>query len=1122
MMIHAEGKGNVFMHKAEKNKYVIYGRGIDTVIDKDFICETKSSVEKSLEGTTFKPVDGQILRKFRLAVSASGEYTEYHGGTIVDALAAINATVTRLNEVFETDLGVTLELVSNTDQVIFTDAETDPYSGNLNTQVQNTLTATISPENYDIGHLFHEDVNGGNAGFVGAVCEDDRKGSAYSSAETPEGDIYDLDFVAHEMGHQLGANHTWSFESEGTQVQAEPGSGTTIMGYAGITGVNNVAPNGDDYFHYFSIVQIADYLETVSCAEIINLTNTPPVIIAAGNFTIPKSTAFVLAGNASDVDVSDVLTYTWEQIDDGVVTQATFGPTNPSGANFRSLRPSTDPSRYFPNLSRVLQGNLTQTDPAINSAWETVSDVEREMNFAFTVRDNGTGGGQVVSDLVNVSVVNSAGPFTVTSQNTNEIFSAGSVQNIVWDVANTDTAPINALAVDILLSTDGGLTFPILLAQNVLNDGNHTIVLPATPTTNARIMVRANNNVFFAVNTSDFTIEESQVVLNFSELEYNVCQPDDLVVSFDYETYLGFAEETTFTIFSAPPELGISFLPMATTVDASVDMTVTSTGSLPEGTYQITVLASSATVSKTVVLDVNIYDTNFPSVLLMSPADGFVDASTGIVLGWEDNPSYTIYDVEVATDMAFTTITETATVISNAYSPIGLQHETAYYWRVKPRNSCGEGTFGTPFSFATIQFDCDNKSADGLPLAISPSGTPVVISKVAFFEDLAVSDIKVNLELDHDFLADLVVSLTSPSGTTVVLVSSSCGDLKNINAIFDDSASSFICSGDPAISGTIKPLGSLSSFEGESILGEWILQVSDNAPSDGGSLKSFSLDICIEGEFRPDDDNDGVFDDGDDLCLGTPEGTEVDASGCPVYRFPNNNFSVALQSESCRNKNDGAILITPLLSLNYDITITGNSVNIIDSFTDSFTLNNLAAGTYSVCIGGTDGTDVYVEHCFDVIISEPPLLNVSSKTSTDGKQAILTLQGSDIYYIELNGELTQTQEQEITLNLKNGKNSLKIFTDLVCQGIYEEQFFSSDKPIVYPNPFVAATNLFFGVDVEEVMVEVFALNGQRIQTTKYQVNGNEVVLGFATLPSGIYFIKYKTPNMKGTFKVIRK
>lgn len=223
------------------------------------------------------------------------------------------------------------------------------------------------------------------------MCIDSRKGSAYSSALVPQGDIFDLDFVAHEMGHQFGANHTWSFESEGTLVQAEPGSGTTIMGYAGISGNNNVALNGDDYFHYYSIFQILEYIKTTSCAQEISLLNNPPEIVPTGDFTIPKSTAFRLKGNATDVDEADIITYNWEQINDGIVTHNTFGPTNLSGANFRSLKPTVTPTRYFPRLSSIVSGNLTQTNPNVNTTWETVSDVERELDFALTVRDNSLG-----------------------------------------------------------------------------------------------------------------------------------------------------------------------------------------------------------------------------------------------------------------------------------------------------------------------------------------------------------------------------------------------------------------------------------------------------------------------------------------------------------------------------------------------------------------------------------------------------------------------------------------------------------------------------------------------------------------------------------------------------------
>ncbi|EAR02453.1 reprolysin-like metallopeptidase [Maribacter sp. HTCC2170] len=1126
-IIYANDKSNTYIQKTSEQRYVIYNRDDETSMNKEFICETKNSIVERRSGLTAKPVDDQQLRKYRLAVSATGEYTNFHGGTVVDAMAAINATVTRINQVFESDLGVTLEIVPDNDKIIYLDGATDPYGSNLNSEVQGIITDSIGAQNYDVGHLFHKvansSENGGNAGFIGAVCVDNRKGSAYSSKESPIGDTFDLDYVAHEIGHQFGANHTWSFESEGTSVQAEPGSGTTIMGYAGITGVNNVAVNGDDYFHYNSILQISDYLETTNCAEVIAMTNVPPVITPSPDYIIPKSTAFALTGVASDSDIDDILTYSWEQVDNGIVTQATFGPTNPTGAMFRSQKPTIDSIRYFPKLTSVLSGNLTESNPTVNSEWETVSDVEREMNFALTVRDNAVGGGQVVADLMKVSVVNNAGPFMVTSHNTSQVHVAGDEMLISWDVANTNKSPINALNVDIFLSIDGGLTFPITLAEDIINDGSHNIIVPGNPTSQARLMIKASDNVFYAVNDTNFTIQGSEIILNFENLEYEVCQPDDVTVSFVYETYEGFNEETTFSATDVPIGMNVIFTPASATLDGTmVDAVFSNTSSVAEDIYEIGIVGASASLSKAITLDFAVYDNVFPEVTLLAPADDVADMSTGLELEWLPDESYTSYQVQIATDASFNNIIEDVTVLNNLYSPQNLLNEDAYFWKVKPINSCGEGLFSAAYSFSTIAFNCESNSAENLPLAISSIGTPTVISKIAFYEDLALADVNVNIELDHSYLSDLVVKLISPQGTTVVLLSSSCDDLQNINATFDDDAPDFTCNGDPGISGIVKPLGTLDSFKGESILGEWTLEVNDNAAADGGFLKAFSLDICIEGEFRPDEDNDGVFDDGDDLCLGTPAGAEVDLSGCPVYRFVNNNFSVLLNSEACRDSNDGSINITAQTSLDYEITITGNGVNVSDNFSDSFTLGNLMSGTYNVCIGGTDGTLVYEEHCFDVIISQPDVLGVSSKTSYDGKLTVLNLQGSDLYNIEVNGQVVQTTESEITINLKNGNNSLKVFTNLPCQGVYEEHIFLSDEPVVFPNPFVSTTNVFLGADVGQVFVEIFTADGRLVLARNFEVNGLELPLDMSIYPSGIYYIKFSGDKVKGTSKVIKK
>ncbi len=1124
MIVHIDNKASTFIQKTKGDRYMLYSRDTKDVLEGDFTCATKSNIAEQAN-TTQKLIDGQVLRKYRLAVSASGEYTIFHGGTVADALAAMNATITRVNEVFETDLGVTLELVANNDQVIFTDASTDPYNGNLNVQVQNTLTSIIGEANYDVGHLFHANNDNGNAGFIGAVCRDGTKGSGFTSATTPEGDRFDLDFVSHEFGHQFGANHTWSFQSEGTGVQVEPGSGTTIMGYAGITGINNVTLVGDDYFHYVSIVQMINYIATTSCSVETILINTPPVIVPTGDFVIPRGTAFVLSGEATDVDAADELTYTWEQVDNGIVTQAKFGPTNPVGANFRSLKPSTSPKRYFPKLSRVIQGNLTQTLPDVNTAWETVSNVQREMNFALTVRDNAIGGGQVVSDLVNVAIVNTAGPFVVTSQNTNVTISAGSVETIVWDVANTDIAPVNTKNVAIFLSIDGGATFPISLAENVPNDGNHDILIPQEATTEARIMVKGNNTIFYAINSTDFTIEESQIVLNFDTLQYEVCQANDLMVNFIYETGLAFNEEVTFSVVSPPAGLSVLFSPATAIADGTpVEITFSDTQNLAVGTYPIQALATSVTATKEIVVDLNIVNATFSDITLISPVDTATDILAGTLLEWQTNINAASYDIQIATDVDFTAIIDSSTAFTNSYSPSTLENDTTYFWRVRPKNSCGEGTFGVPFSFTTIIYSCINRLATDVPLTISTTGAPTVVSKIAFFEDVTVADIDVTLNIQHVFLDDLVVSLTSPAGTTVVLMSNSCGNLDDVTATFDDSANSiFVCGGNPAISGRVRGLGALNVFNGESLLGEWLLTVNDTVVSDGGSFISFSMDVCTEGVFRLDADSDGVFDDGPDLCLGTPLGVEVDVDGCPIFRFPDDNFLFALQSESC-SSNNGEINIDATILLDYSITVDGNGTNVTDTFTDTYMLGGLMAGTYTVCINGTDSANAitYEEQCFDIVIAQSDALGVTSEIALGEKTVTLQLQGANLYHVELNGIVVQTEASEITLDLKEGSNTLKVFTNFLCQGTYEKQILIIDRPIVYPNPFSDFVTVSFGKNVEEeVLIEIFTANGQYVQGRKYQVNGVEIDLDLTALSTGLYFIKFEGENIKGTSKVIR-
>ncbi|MBT8321772.1 MAG: T9SS type A sorting domain-containing protein, partial [Eudoraea sp.] len=729
---------------------------------------------------------------------------------------------------------------------------------------------------------------------------------------------------------------------------------------------------------------------------------------------------------------------------------------------------------------------------------------------------------QVASALMKVNVVSNAGPFVVTSQPNPVTYAAGSVQTVTWDVSATNEAPVFAQEVDIYLSLDGGSSFPVVLAEQVPNDGEQEVLLPGSATTEGRIMVKAANNIFFSVNAADFTITESEIVMDFESLDYEVCLPNGLIIPFTYETYLGFDETVSFSVPDAPAGLGVAFTPASANTTSPINLIISNTAVIPPGNYPITVTATGTTLTETVPLHLNIYDNSFPALTLSIPADNASDVSLRTLLQWDENTNYTAYEVEIATDATFTTIVDSGNVILNQFRPQGLQENTTYFWRVKPENLCGEGPFSSVFSFTTIQLDCKTRDATDLPSSISSTGTPTVTSQITFFNDLPIADIDVQLDIEHTFLSDLIIRLISPSGTEVVLISSSCGSNRNINAIFDDDAAPFSCGADPAISGTVKPLGTLSSFNGESTQGTWTLEVSDIFTSDGGSINNFSLTICAEGQFRPDDDNDGVFDDTDDLCLGTPEGTEVNTDGCPVYRFDQDNFTLAITSETCIGNNDGNIEIIPTQSLDYSISISGPGTNVNDNFTNGYSLSNLGAGVYQICINGTDGNITYETLCYEAVISEPEPIDVNGIVSPDGIDLTLSLAGTDFYNIELNGVLTRTAEAFVTLKLENGPNTLRVSGDLPCQGLFEETYFRGDRTLLFPNPVQNEFSIFLVEPQGDLEVAVFDIQGRVFKRYRYSNMLNQVDVDASDWPSGMYFISLRGNSFNETHKMIKR
>ena len=453
-----------------------------------------------------KTPSGGNLRTYRLALAGTGEYTAFHGGTVADGMAAMVTSMTRVNGVYERDLAITMEMVGNNDLLVYTNGGTDPYSngngGAMLSQNISTCNSVIGSANYDIGHVFS--TGGGGVAYLGVPCTANKAGGVTGQG-APVGDPFDIDYVCHEMGHQFGANHTQNNSCNRVGSAAfEPGSASTIMGYAGIC-APNLQSNSDDHFHNHSYNEMIAYSTTGdgNTCPVITATgnNIPTVDAGIGGFTIPHSTPFELTAVGSDADAGDVLTYNWEEYDLGPATAGGDNTlSNPSGnqPTFRSWPSSTDPTRVFPRIQDLVNNTTV--------IGEYIPDYTRDFNFRCTVRDNQAGAGGANDDQITFEMTGTAGPFLVTAPNTAVTYPGNTIQTVTWDVANTDAAPVNCSNVDIYLSTDGGFTYPSLLVSNTPNDGSQTVLIPAGETSTARIKVKASNSIFFDISNTNFNI----------------------------------------------------------------------------------------------------------------------------------------------------------------------------------------------------------------------------------------------------------------------------------------------------------------------------------------------------------------------------------------------------------------------------------------------------------------------------------------------------------------------------------------------------------------------------------------------------------------------------------------
>ncbi|WLQ17174.1 M12 family metallo-peptidase [Hahella aquimaris] len=600
---------------------------------------------KSLEmpGLAERVSFGDSYKVYRLAMAATGEFSasvssDSSNPSVAETQAFIVSVVNRLNQIYEKEVAVRFQLVADNDSIIYTDSSTDPYSSSSNMlpENQSNLDSVIGTADYDVGHLLNQ--VGGGLAYVGVVCSSTHKAQGRTGLGNPDGrfEYFVSDLLAHELGHQFGAGHTFNATSgdcgggrRSASSAWEVGSGSTIMSYSGLCSPQNIQNNADDYFNGGSLEQIHNHLTVsgASCGTQVNTGNAIPTVNAGPDYTIPAQTPFMLTATANDTDPGDLsgLTYTWEQQDKSdsggtsdAVEMATDDGQRPL---FRSFQGTTSPTRYFPKLDVILSGDLS------GSLGETLPTTDRDLNFRVTVRSGDFG---VNQDDVKLTVDGDSGPFKVTAPGAGS-YTGGQQMDVAWNVANTNLAPVSCSQVDIELSKDGGSTFTTIIKAGASNDGFERVVAPNTDTTNGRIRVKCSDNVFFSISPANFSLVSVNTSGNISVSAVSANQVE------------GNSGQTAFT-FQVSRQYAI--------VDMTVDYNVAGAGANPANATDFGGVLPSGAVSlaagefsKTFTVNVS-GDTTFETdetftLTISNPSSGIVSQATasGVISNDDEEPA---------------------------------------------------------------------------------------------------------------------------------------------------------------------------------------------------------------------------------------------------------------------------------------------------------------------------------------------------------------------------------------------------------------------------------------------------------------------------------------------------
>lgn len=798
------------------------------------------------------------LRTFRFAATTTGEYAQDNGGTLDAVLAKVVEHTALASANFERDIYCRLQLIAQENLLIFLDPASDPFSGQVGDYAGQNLSAITVTKNiplaaFDVAHNYCRYTGGPAAGIMcGVACTLGRT-CGCTSGSGSYGDGF-VNVIGQEVGHQFTGGHTWNrcgdIGGRNGLTAFEPGSGSTIMSYAGSCGGDNVQNFSDLYYQSGSISEIRTWIEqNENCGLTSVLPNSHPVVTLKypQNFFIPKSTYFELDGFATDPD-GDALTYCWEEMDAGPETPLSIPKLN--SAIFRTFKPTaTATNRYFPRLQNILNNQF--------SLVEQLPTYGRDLTFRLTVRDNKSG---VSWADVEFAAADNAGPFLVQSPNVAaHVWNVGELAEVKWDPANSQNAPVNAKKVNIRLSTDGGLTYPIMLAEAVENDGNQFVKVPNAVGTKCRVRIDGYENVFFDISDANFKIQNPTMPalsLGLSVNSGQVCLPTKFQTEVVSAAVLGFDKPIALFVEKLPANVSASFSKTNINPGDNSTLEIDLTNFKTSGvfTMEVVAIAGTDTLHRPIVLTT--VSNDFSQLALVSPPDGLTGAALAQTLHFNTVPDGDLYDIEIGTSPNFENNTlffsKTNISVDSLKLTNQLAKATAYFWHVRPKNECGTHGWSDASFFSTLVEDCSEALANDLPKTLSANGTPSLTSEIFVQAPGTVSDVNVKIKGYHAAFKDLDMSIVSPSGKEVPLFKNKCGTISvSFNFTLDNQApNAFNCP--PSSLGIgVRPTGNLGDFTGETVTGKWTLKVSDVTPGAGGGMEQFRLEFCASASLTP-------------------------------------------------------------------------------------------------------------------------------------------------------------------------------------------------------------------------------------------------------------------------------